>query len=51
MKNTYQAPESEMVRLFHEGMILSGSEQKTIGGNNGNSGQNMDAADYSQNPF
>ena len=47
MKNTYQAPESEMVRLFHEGMILSVSEKQS----GQSSGSNMNAADYEQNPF
>jgi len=46
MKTTYTTPESEIIGLSLENNILSG--EKFTGSN---SGQNMDSADYSQNPF
>jgi hypothetical protein len=46
MKETYAKPESEVIGICLENNILSG--EKATGSN---SGQNMNSADYSQNPF
>lgn len=46
MKKTYSVPEIEVIGISLENSILSGP--KSTGSN---SGQNMNAADYSQNPF
>lgn len=46
MNNTYSKPECEVIGIRLEKNILSG--QKSTGTS---SGQNMDAPDYSQNPF